>query len=113
MIKTIGNSLKVCSTLVALAAVLALQPLSATAQQAHPTDTGFSFAVYGDSRSMMYLPYKSDQEADARQLMVEMFELVFPKKIAEVVVKRDVKFTYDPATHELVQVVMPFRHKVK
>ena len=25
--------------------------------------TGFSFAVYGDSRSMMYLPYKPEQEA--------------------------------------------------
>ncbi len=60
---------------------------------------------------MFYLPYKSDQEAEARQLMVQMFELVFPKKIAEVVVKRDVKFIYDPATHELAQVVMPFYTK--
>jgi len=42
----------------------------------------FSFAVYGDSRSMMYLPYKADQEPQARP--------------------------YDPATNEFVQMVMPF-----
>jgi len=47
---------------------------------------------------MLYLPYKSDQEAEARHLMVQMFELVFPRKIAEVVVKRDVKFIYDRET---------------
>jgi hypothetical protein len=47
--------------------VLALQPPTATAQQAsHPADSGFSFAVYGDSRSMMYLPYKQDEEPQAR-----------------------------------------------
>ena len=39
-------------------------------------NSGFSFDVYGDSRSMMYLPYKQDQEAEARKLMVDMFELV-------------------------------------
>jgi calcineurin-like phosphoesterase family protein len=68
----------------------------------------FSFAVYGDSRSMMYLPYSSDQEPEARQLMVDMFELVLPEHVAEAVVKKDVKLTYDPATKELVQMVMPF-----
>ena len=84
----------------------------ATAQTAkpasHATDSGFSFAVYGDSRSMMYLPYKSDQEAEARDLVVDMFELVLPEKVAAAVVKKDVKFIYDPATHELVEMVMPF-----
>jgi hypothetical protein len=69
---------------------------------------GFSFAVYGDSRSMMYLPYKVDQEAEARQLMVDMFELVLPAKVSQAVVDKHVKLTYDPATHELVQIVMPF-----
>ncbi len=97
--------------LVAFATVLAIQPFNAVAQQARPSDAGFSFAVYGDSRSMFYLPYKSDQEAEARQLMVQMFELVFPRNIAEVVVKKDVKFIYDPATHELAQLVMPFDTK--
>ena len=71
-------------------------------------NSGFSFDVYGDSRSMMYLPYKADQEAEARQLMVDMFELVLPVHVAEAVVKKDVKMTYDPNTKELVQMVMPF-----
>ena len=31
----------------------------------------FSFAVYGDSRSMMYLPYKSNQREEAIKLMVD------------------------------------------
>jgi hypothetical protein len=106
------NTMRICSILLALAAVLAVQDRSATAQQAaHQTDTGFSFAVYGDSRSMFYLPYRSDQEAEARQLVVQMFELVYPKKIAEAVVKKSVKLIYDPATHELAQVVMPFDTK--
>ena len=53
-------------------AALALQLPTATAEEVpRPTDSGFSFAVYGDSRSMMYLPYKSDQEAEARKLMVD------------------------------------------
>jgi hypothetical protein len=90
-------------------AALALQPQTATAQQTKPdANSAFSFAVYGDSRSMMYLPYKSDQEADARQLMVDMFELVLPEKVADEVVKKDVKLIYDPATGELVEMVMPF-----
>ena len=82
---------------------------SALAQNARSAaDTGFSFDVYGDSRSMMYLPYKASQEAEARKLMVDMFELVMPEKISEAVVQRDVKLIYDPTSHELVQLVMPF-----
>ncbi len=106
------NIAKVCSILSALAAALVLQGFIATAEEAPPSaDSGFSFAVYGDSRSMMYLPYRSDQEAEARQLMAQMFELVFPANIAKEVVKRDVKLIYDPATHELAQMVMPFMTK--
>ena len=40
--------------------------------------------------------------------MVDMFELVLPEKVSEEMVKKDVKLTYDPATKELVQIVMPF-----
>ena len=40
--------------------------------------------------------------------MVDMFDLVLPEKVAEEVVKKDVKLIYDPATNELVQIVMPF-----
>jgi hypothetical protein len=68
----------------------------------------FSFDVYGDSRSMMYLPHKADQEAEARKLMVDMFELAVPPELAAGVVQKYVKLTYDPTSKELVQMVMPF-----
>ena len=74
-------------------------------------ENGFSFDVYGDSRLMMYLPYEKSQEADARKLMVDMFDLVLPEKYAEGVVAKYVKLVYDPSTHELVQVVMPFESR--
>ena len=74
------NALKSRSIFFALLAVLALQPLTVTAQEtSHPSDKGFSFAVYGDSRSMMYLPYKQSEEAQARELMVDIFELAMPR----------------------------------
>lgn len=88
--------------------MLALPPLNAVAQQPRPADAGFSFAVYGDSRSLMYLPYKEDRETEARQVMAEVFELVLPPDRAKELVKEYVKLTYDPGTHELTQMVMPF-----
>jgi len=103
---------KTCSMLRVSIALLALVagPAAAAEQSAEPKEPtpGFSFAVYGDSRSMMYLPAKSDQKEEATKLMVDMFDLVLPEKVAAEVVKKDVKLIYDPATHELVQVVMPF-----
>ena len=77
---------------------------NAAAQQ---TNSGFSFAVCGDSRPMMYLPVK-EGHTDLVELFVEMFGLVMPEKVAEAVVKRDVKMIFDPVTKELRQVVMPF-----
>jgi Calcineurin-like phosphoesterase len=74
-------------------------------------NSGFSFDVYGDSRSMMYLPYKQAQEPEARNLMVDMFDLVLPEKVAAGVVQKYVKLIYNPSNHELVQVVMPFETK--
>ena len=94
-----------------LLAVLLAQALmdSVTAQNPKSNaNSGFSFDVYGDSRSMMYLPYKAAQEADARKLLVDMFDLVLPEKVAADVVQKYVKLIYDPSTHELVQLVMPF-----
>src|SRR6476646_510130 len=70
--------------------------------KAEESGPGFAFDVYGDSRSMMYLPYKADQEAEARQLMVDMFELVLPAKVSQAMVNKYVQLTYDPATKELV-----------
>jgi hypothetical protein len=95
-----------------LALLPALRPQNVIAQQTtRGGDSSFSFAVYGDSRSMMYLPYKSDQRDEAVKLMVDMFELVLPEKVAEEIVRRDVRLTYDPATNELIQIVMPFETK--
>src|SRR3974390_2617498 len=61
---------------------------------------------------MMYLPLKEGQP-DVSKLFVEMFGLVLPEKVAEEVVKRDVKLTFDPVTKDLVQVVMPFASKTE
>ena len=60
-----------------LPSLLAGGAKNANAQQ---TNSGFSFAVYGDSRSMMYLPYKSNQREEAIKLMVDIFALVLPEK---------------------------------
>src|SRR5262245_41791103 len=84
---------------------------AAAAEKSTPTKkpvSGFSFAVYGDSRSMMYLPYNLAQKDEATNAMVDMFELVLPAKVAPEVVEKDVKLIYDPATKELTQVIMPF-----
>jgi hypothetical protein len=82
-----------------LALLPTLWPGTAAAQQTKRVGSrAFSFAVYGDSRSMMYLPYKSDQREEAIKLMADMFELVLPEKVAEEIVRRDVRLTYDPIT---------------
>ncbi len=86
--------------------LLQLQP--AFAQPGAPAQGGFSFAVYGDSRTMMYLPPNEAQKDETIKLMAEMFSLVMPEKYAEEVVRNDVKLTYDPDTKELIQIVMPF-----
>lgn len=80
---------------------------------AEKVQSGFSFAVHGDSRSMMYLPGKSDQKEKVTELLVDMFDLVLPEKIAKEVVRKDVKLIYDQATGELVQIVMPFMTRSK
>ncbi len=46
---------------------------AAKASPAPPDRGGFAFAVYGDSRSMMYLPDREGQKAEAQKLMVDMF----------------------------------------
>src|ERR1700734_2850413 len=53
----------------------------------------FSFDVYGDSRSMMYLPYTKAEEAQAHLLMVDMFDLVLPAKVSQEMVDKYVKLT--------------------
>jgi hypothetical protein len=97
--------------LTGMAAVPALSaawlPSVATAQ----TKSGaFSFAACGDSRPMMYLPYREGQP-ELNKLFVEMFGLVMPERVAEAVVKRDVRMIFDPITKELIKVVMPFESR--
>jgi Calcineurin-like phosphoesterase len=94
-----------------LAALPVLPPQTAAAQTTAVSNSAFSFAVYGDSRSMMYLPYKLDQREEAIKLMGDIFALVLPEKVAEEVVRKAVKLTYDSATGELMQIVMPFETK--
>src|SRR5215813_12146156 len=106
------HTTKLCSMLFAFIALFALVAGPAAAAEkstpAKKSVSDFSFAVYGDSRSMMYLPYMETQKEEATSAMVDMFELVLPEKVAAEVVKKDVKLIYDPATKELAQVIMPF-----
>jgi hypothetical protein len=89
----------------------ALLPAASYAQTA-AARSGFSFAACGDTRPMMYLPYK-DGHPDLVRLFVEMFGLVMPERVAEEVVKRDVKMIFDPATNDLIEVIMPFMTKTE
>jgi hypothetical protein len=103
------DAVKTRSVLFAFVAMLALQPHTANARRAkREAGSAFSFAVYGDSRPMMYLPHKVDQIKEIHKLLVEMFDLVLPEKVSEEVVKKHVKLIFDPATQELAQVIMPF-----
>src|SRR6476660_7329737 len=97
-----------CLGLLALFAAVMVASVPATAQQT-PSAAGspFSFAVVGDTRPMMYLPYKEGQP-ELNKLFVEMFGLAMPERVAEAVVKKDVKTTFDPVTKELIKAVMPF-----
>src|SRR5208283_1894526 len=85
-----------------------LLPTVARAQAA--AEGSFSFAAVGDTRPMMYLPYKKGQP-ELTKLFVEMFGLVMPERIAEAVVKRDVRTIFDPVTGDLIEIVMPFMSK--
>ena len=96
--------LSVLATLPALSTPLLA---SAVRAQSASAQGGFSFAAVGDTRPMMYLPEASG-EPNLVKLFVEMFGLVMPERVAEEVVKKYVRMTFDPDTKELIQVVMPF-----
>jgi hypothetical protein len=64
-------------------ALTAGRAIGQTSEQASaPPKAGFSFAFYGDSRPMMYLPSK-EGSPDITQMFVEMFGLVMPEKVAK------------------------------
>lgn len=75
-------------------------------------ETAFSFDVYGDSRSMLFLPYRQDQEAEARHYLAGVYELMFSEQQAVQKVETQAKLTYDPATHELLQIDAPLHGKL-
>src|SRR5436190_16329774 len=79
-----------------------------TSKASERATSGFSFALYGDSRTMMVLPDRAAQEAEARKLMVDVFAIAVPQKAAGEMVKKHVKLSYHPATKELATMVMPF-----
>ena len=84
----------------------------AVAQSAKITaSSGFSFDVYGDSRSMLFLPYRQDQEAEARKYLADIYELALSEGAAADVANKDAKFIYDPSTHELLQIDAPLHDK--
>ncbi len=99
-----------------LAATIAVLPVPVRRrrrrQESRQRHAGFSFVAYGDSRPMMYLPQK-DGKPELTKLFVEMFGLVLPEKVAEEVVAKDVKMIFDPATKELIRVIMPFMTKTE
>jgi hypothetical protein len=75
---------------------------------AQTTDAGFSFAAYGDARTMIYVPYNQDHEAEARHLLAGMFNLVMPQKAAEDLVAKSIQLKYDPVTHDLTAIIEPY-----
>ena len=98
----------VCTTILAL--LVAAAPMfgnQAYAQDSH----SFSFVAYGDSRSMMYLPYKKADTAKIQGLVSQLFALILGEKIALELVKKDVKLTFDPETEMLTDIEMPLYSK--
>src|SRR5499426_2399408 len=108
--KTTGLAISIL-TPVFLACVPAMAQ-QVTGGPSSQVERGFSFAALGDSRPMLYLPVK-DSKPDLVKLFVEMFGLVMPEKIAEEVVNKDVKMIFDPATGELIRIIMPFMTKTE
>ncbi len=97
----------------ATAVLFAMGVVLAVARAQAQTGDAFSFVMYGDSRTMMYLPYKQGDEAKIYKALLEVFELAMPATMAEGVLKKDVKLTFDPTTKELTHVVMPFESKTE
>lgn len=95
------------SILTLAAAASPLLSNAACAQQ----DDSFSFIAYGDSRSMMYMPYKKADTAKIQSLISQLFALILGEKIALDLVKKDVKLTFDPVTEELTGIEMPLYTK--
>ena len=106
------NILLAGTTFAAASALGSATSVQTAQAQTTAASAGFSFAACGDTRPMMYLPFK-EGNPDLVRLFVEMFGLVMPEQVAEEVVKRDIKMIFDPATKDLIQVIMPFMSKTE
>lgn len=90
--------------MLAASSLLLLRAAPARAEEKGP----FSLAVYGDSRTMMYLPYKAGEEDKIYSILAGLYAAPLPEKGQEEQVRRDVKLTFDPNTRELIHIRMPF-----
>lgn len=96
------------TTMLALSAAAA--PMFGNQAYAQGADS-FSFVAYGDSRSMMYMPYKKSDTAKIQGLVSQLFALILGEKIAMELVEKDVKLTFDPETEMLTDIEMPLYTK--
>ena len=92
-------------------AVTATCPLGTAGTAVAQSDKGFTFVAYGDSRSMMYLPYTKAETAKIHSALVNIFTLILGERVAEEIVQKDVKLSFDPKTGALTIVEMPFLTK--
>jgi hypothetical protein len=60
---------------------------------------------------MMYLPYTKADEDKVHAALVNVFAIILGEKVAEELVKKDVKLAFDPDTGVLTTVEMPFLTK--
>ena len=95
-------------TLCASTILAVMLTLGGPAPVAAQSGKDFTFVAYGDSRSMMYLPYGKGDEAKIHSLITQIFALILGERIAEDVVKKHVKLTFDPKNGALTGVEMPF-----
>ena len=100
------------STLAVLPALSGTFLPTTTRAATGPANGGFSFAACDDTRPMMYLPQNADKP-DLTKLFRRNVRSSHARKVAEEVVKRDVKMIFDPVTKELIQIIMPFMTKTE
>jgi len=98
----------ICKQSYTVATLAVLVTIGCGMLAAQTTEAGFSFAAYGDARTMIYIPYDQDHEAEARHLLAGMFNLVMPQKAAEDMVAKSIQLRYDPVTHELLGLTEPY-----
>lgn len=84
------------------AAILLLVILASPAPA--QVDEGFTFVAYGDSRTMIYIPYGKGDEDKIHAELVRTFALILGETVAEGIVKKDVKLTFDSKTGALTGV---------